>query len=343
MLRWIEGFESFGTTTANAVVGLAQKWDVCSGDSNFTVRAGRVSGQSVRVGTAAPVLGKFVPNNDTFIAGFGFYQDSLAGGPSQILKFYDGVIVQGTLEIQTNGLWKYYRVTGNLLGTSSGSAITTGVWSYIEIKVKIHSSTGTVDIWVDGANVLSLTGQNTNGSGTTQINRVQFTGSQNTNDHTQLDDIYILDNTGSFNNAVLGPRVVKMIVPASDAGTNQYTPDSGSTHYDRLTENPQDSTTYLESTVSDDRELFGMTTLNLKSVAGLQMNTVAKVTDNTVYSLKNSIHTGGGSPTDSDDTAQTVADSNYLTQSRVVETNPETSALWNQTQVNGAQFGFKTG
>ena len=117
-----------------------------------------------------------------------------------------------------------------------------------------------------------------------------------------FDDLYVLDDTGSVNNARLGARLIKMIVPASDAGTNQFTPDSGSTHYDRLTEAPRDTTTYLEDDTTGHRELFGMGTLNLATVAGLQMNTLSLVTGNTIRSIKNSIHTSGG--TDSDDTAR---------------------------------------
>lgn len=339
-LLWIEGFEAFGVTNGNNPVGLAQKWDICDADTNFTVQAGRVGGHSIRVGTAAPVVGKFISNAATLIVGFGFYQDALVA-TTPVLDFYDGTSVQCRLELQTSGLWKVYRGTSTLLGTSSGSAITTGTWFYVEIKIKFNGSTGTVDVWVNGSNTLSLTAQNTSSSGATQTNRIQFMGSQNSTDHTQLDDIYIVDTTGSNNNARLGARVIKLLVPTADAGTNQFTPDSGANHFDRLTENPIDSTTYLEDSTTAHRELFSVTTLNLATVAGVQMNAVVKVTDNTVFTVKSSIHTQGG--TDSDDAGITIADTAYQTLNRVVETNPETGILWRQDQINNAQFGFKVG
>lgn len=342
-LLWIEGFESFGTTNGNNPVGLQAKYDNCNADSNFTIQAGRVAGKSMRFpSTGSGLMGKTVSPSgaSTLIVGFGFFQDAFTAS-NIVFRFWDGASVQGALEMRTDGTFKYYRGNGStLLGTTSGS-ISASTWTYVEIKVTFHGSTGTVDIWFDGSNVLSLTGQNTSQSGNAFATGVMWQWSPFSADHTTYDDIYVLDGTGSINNARLGARIIKMIVPASDAGTNQFTPDSGSNHYDRLTENPQDTTSYLEDDTTGHRELFGMGVLQLATVAGLQMNVVGKVTDNTVYSLKNSIHTGGG--TDSDDAAQSMADANYQTLSRVVETNPETSALWTPFQINSAQFGFKVG
>jgi hypothetical protein len=348
-LLWIEGFESFGTSNGTAPVGLQQKYDNGVADSSFSVQAGRISGQSMRLPNGTAILGKDLnkAGSSTLIMGFGLHVDALTN-PVQLIHFMDsaGSFHQGGLELLANGTWKYYRggtiaSVGTLLGTSSGSAVTAGVWCYVEIKVKFHSSTGTVDIWVDGVNVLSLTGQNTQQSSNAFATGFNIVGAGAMNDHTQYDDIYVLDDTGSVNNARLGPRVVKMIVPASDAGTNQFTTDSGSNHWDRLTDNPRDTTSYVEDDTTGHKELVGMGSLNLATVAGIQLNSVVAVTGNTIRTVKNTLHTSGG--TDSDDSGRTVADSNYQTHSRVVETNPETSALWNQTQINAAQFGVKVG
>jgi len=345
-LLWIEGFESFGVTNGNAPVGLKQKYDNATDDSSIgSVQAGRTSGHSLRMIGGGTILGKTISTGtSTLIVGFGFYIDAFSSNANgQIFQFWDGASEQGALELQTSGLWKYYRRNNSTtaLGTSSGIAITTATWFYVELKVTFHSSAGTVDIWVNGTSVLSLTGQNTSNSGNAQATTVVWEGSLGGSDHTTFDDIYVLDTTGSLNNAVLGAQVVKMIVPASDAGTNAYTPDSGTNHWDRLTENPQDTTTYLSDDTTGHRELFGMGSLAIGSVLGLQVNLVAAVTDNTVYSIKHSSHTSGG--TDTDQAAVTTGDANYQTVSNVMQTNPQTSAQWAVSEVNAAQFGFKTG
>lgn len=342
-LLWIEGFESFGQTNGNNPVGLQGKYDYANDDTNFTIQAGRVSGKAMRLpSTGTAQFGKVVSTGSaTLIVGFGFYQDAFTGSV-QMFEFLGPDKVQGALEIQTSGLWKYYRGTGTLLGTSSGSAVSASTWTYIEIKVTFHTSAGTVDIWVNGSNVLSLTGQNTSQDTNNSAVGFIFYGSPFSNDHTQYDDLYVLDATGSNNNARLGAQVVKIIYPASDGGTNQFTTNSGPDHYNRVNENTADGdSTYLEDSTSTDRELFVMDNLVIGTVAGLQMNTVCENTDNTIYSLKNSLHTTGG--TDSDDSAQTLGGVGYQTLSRVVETNPETSALWHVAAINAAKFGFKVG
>ena len=96
-------------------------------------------------------------------------------------------------------------------------------WVYVEIKVKFHASTGTVDIHFNGSSVLSLTGQNTDQTLNAQASQVMFLGSANNADHTQFDDLYICDTTGSINNDILGPQKIVLIQPASDSRTNQFT------------------------------------------------------------------------------------------------------------------------
>lgn len=348
-LLWIEGFEAFGVTNGSAPVGLRQKYDNAFSDATIgTVQAGRTMGHSMRLTTGTTYLGKTVSAGaTTLIVGFGFYMDAHATAEQVILQFWDETNIQGTLAIQTSGLFKYYRggtligSTGTLLGTSSGSALVNGTWMYVELKVKFHGSTGTVDIQINGVNTLSLTAQNTDRTGSGNATGFMLEGSITGADHTQFDDLYVCDTSSSYNNDFLGPQVVRMIVPLSDGGTNQYTPDTGSTHYNRLTENPQDTTTYLSDSASGDRELFNFGGLNLGSVLGLQINSVTAITDATVYSIKNSTHTAGG--TDTDQSAITIADPNYQTVANVLQTNPETALPWTVAQVDACQFGFKTG
>lgn len=348
-LLWVEGFEAFGVTNGSAPAGLQQKYDNAVLDSVVgTVQAGRVSGHSLRITTGTAYIAKTVSTgSSTLIVGFGFYMDAHATGEQVILQFWDETNIQGTLAVQTTGLWKYYRggtligSTGTLLGTSSVSALVDATWMYVELKVKFHGSAGTVDININGVNTLSLTAQNTDRTGSLGATGVMFEGSGAGADHTQFDDVYICDDSGALNNAMLGPQVVRMIVTSSDAGTNQFTPDSGSTHYNRLTENPRDTTTYLADDTTGHRELFGVTGLNIGAISGLQVNTVAAITDATIYSLKNSTHTSGG--TDTDQVAVTVADAAYQTVSNVLQVNPETSLQWTVANVISTQFGFKTG
>ena len=340
---WIEGFEGFGATNGTAVVGLQAKWGNSLPDSNFTVQAGRLGGKSCRLGNGA--VSMQTPNlgtPSTIIIGFGFYQDAFASA-QDILYLMDGATLQGTLAIQTDGKFKYYKGSSLsvALGTTS-SGVSASTWTYVELKVKIHASTGTVDVLFDGVSRLALTGQNTDQATSGLMRAVRFLGSTGGGDHTQLDDLYICDTTGSVNTGLLGPQKIVMVKPANDGGTNQFTTNSGSTHYDRVNQNPPDGdTTYLEDATTGHQELFGYDAVTgLASVTALQMNTVARLTDANQFSVKSSILSNG---TGSDDTAQTVSGIDFQSNGRVVETDPHTSAAWTVAGVNAAKFGFKVG
>lgn len=336
-LLWIEGFESFGSS--GTATGIASKY-LTIAESQYTIQAGRKSGQSCRFGTSTSLLVlPYLGTIGTVVVGFGLLQDAFTN-PQAIFVFRDSSAVQITVQIQTDGKLKFFvgSIFGTLLGTTS-IGLSASVWTYVEIKIKFDGSTGTLDCKFDGSSVLSLSGQNTTPSGNS-VTRLQLFGSVNSADHTTFDDLYVLDTTGSRNNDFLGPRVIKIMTPSSDAGTNQFTTNSGSTHYDRVNNAPNDGdTTYVEDGTSGHKELFGHGACGMASVDGVQMNTVARGTDATVVNLVNTLHSGS----DSDGSNQPVAGTDYVTLSRVVETDPNTSAAWLPSAVDSAQFGFKVG
>jgi hypothetical protein len=133
-----------------------------------------------------------------------------------------------------------------------------------------------------------------------------------------------------------------MIKPTSDNGTNQWTPNSGTTHFNRLTEIPEDTnTTYLSDATSGDTEEFGYgsTGSEVTSIKGIQVNTVFETDSATAFSMKNHVKSGA---TTSDDGGTAGVNGTYNTASYVLETDPNTSALWTKTNVDACLFGVKT-
>lgn len=345
-LRWLEGFESLGVTNGNSSVGLGNKYNSgSSGDGSFTVRAGRVSGHSVQFGGGAALVTPTFSANDTWIVGFAYKQDSYSissgnGSLQEILAWKNGGTIQCSLNVNIGGELLFYRGDQfSLLGTTSGAHLKTSVWAYIEVKVKVNSSTGTVDIKVNGTSVLSLTGQNT---GSTNPDRIAFLGNLNSTDHGYFDDIYVCDNTGSNNTTFLGPQKVTAIFPTGDHGTNQWSATgAGSTHADRVKENPHDSsTTYLSDASSGDTEEFDYanTGSEITSVKGVQVNTVFETDSGAAFSVKNHVNSGG---TSSDDAGTAGTNGTYTTAARLVEVDPNTSALWTKTNLDASLFGIK--
>ena len=245
-LLWVEGFESFGTTTAATATGISSKYLQVVAESNYTVRPGRVSGQACRIGTGGSILGfPYLGTISTVIVGFGFLQDAFTA-EAAIVGFVDdfgGQFRQIEIDIETTGKLKVYRGVNqvNLLGTTS-TALTASTWTYVEIKITFHPTAGTVDIWFNGSNVLSLTGQNTRQSSNNQMTHFELIGSSFSADHTTFDDLYVCDTNGSINNsrgraAGREDHVPRFLMP----GQIQFTTNSGTNHYDRVNSSPHDA------------------------------------------------------------------------------------------------------
>jgi hypothetical protein len=342
-LRWLDGFETYGTTPGNSTVGIIPKWNTGSStDSNFTVKAGRIASTfGVQFATNAVLITPTFTGQDTWVVGFAYKQDGYTN-EQEIFQFREGTNVQVSVAVTAFGELKIYRgASFSPLGTTSGAILKCGVWSYIEIKVKIHSSTGTVDVRVNGTSVLSLTGKNTNNSGTAVVTNVKIEGNLNSTDKGYFDDFYLLDNTGSNNTTFLGPQKIVAVFPNADGGTLQWTPNSGSNHYDRVNENPADTnTTYLSDSTSGHVDIFtkAATPASITSIKGVQQNTYFETDSGSAFSLIQRLVSGG---TTSDAGGTAGVNGTYGTAARLLETDPNTGSLWTQSNLDSATIGIK--
>lgn len=343
MLRWIEGFEGFGSSNGSAAVGVVGKYHPFDSDSDFTVRAGRTGGHALEITGTGTLKGFQTPalaTMTTVTIGFAFKQAAF-NILHNVLQIMDGNIVHGTLRILTSGEWRYHHSSevGTTLGTTSGFAATAGNWVYVELVVKIHDTLGTVDLVINGASALSLSGIDTRNAGNASCDRVRFYGSSNGSDDPTYDDIYVLDDSGSVNNNRLGAQKVIGIFPDGDGSSTQFTPSSGS-NYAAVDEAANDGdTSYVESGNSGDLDLYTYGTVNsLPNIKGLQINTVARETDANAHSLKQVVKSGG---TTSEGSGISIGSPTFRTVSRILETDPETSAQWDAAGVDAAEFGVK--
>ena len=345
-LRWIDGFETYGVTPGNNSVGLIGKYTSNFGDAtSFTVRAGRqASDFAMRIASSITMIAPTFSNDSTWTVGFGFKQDFFTN-EQDILYFNDGGTVQCSVSVSSDGELRVYRGTGGgggaLLGMTAGARLRSGIWCYIEVKIKFNTTTGTVDVCVNGSNVLSLTSKNTAASGTGQASKISLAGSANGVDHTYVDDFYILDSSGSNNTTFLGPQKVTAVLPSADGGTLQWTPNSGSNHYDRVNENPHDSSTsYLSDSTSGHVDVWSKsaTVASIANIKGIQQNTVFETDSGSAFSVIQRLVSGG---TTSDDSGTAGTNGTYKTASRVIETDPNTGSLWTQANLDSATIGIK--
>jgi len=223
--------------------------------------------------------------------------------------------------------------------TTSGLGLVKNTWYYMELKVYVHSTAGTIELRIDGDTVLTETGVNTK-TGSNDYNSEFSLGGHYMYCHADYDDLYFLDGTGSTNNDFLGIVRVVSILPNAAGDSTQFTPSVGD-NYSCVNEEVTSGDTYVTSATSGNLDLYNYTDLSgiTTGILGIQINTDLGLTDGTPFGLITECKSNGVT---SDDSAQTVSGSWY-TKKRVMQLNPDGSVAWTPTTINAAQFGIKVG
>lgn len=179
-----------------------------------------------------------------------------------------GVFATKQVRLQANSDGSVSVLAGNdpfpvTLGTSSPNLISINNYAYCEMKISAFSGAGTVNVRINGATVLTVTGNtNPDGTGTCNTWYLAGTGGGLSAFH---DDVYLcnlLDSgiPGQPNNDFLGAIRNYAQVPIGDASPLQWAPDTGTTHYTQVDEiPPDDNTSYVfDGTVGDvDQYVYG--------------------------------------------------------------------------------------
>lgn len=341
-LLWIEGFEGMGTSDGShpSPTGiLSRKYPTVVYPDYMWLVAGRTGGHGLNMnGVWAELYTSNLTTNATMVVGFAYYYT--ATYQARIVTLYDGAQQGVNLRQATGGELAVYR-DGTLLATTSGLGLQTGTWYWIELKV-VCGDSGSYELRVGGINKLSASGVDTKAGSNDYHTRVGWIGPAN--GAMYIDDIYILDGSGSANNDFLGNVKVVAIVPDGDvSGYQDFTPSAGSDHYALVDENPvNDDTDYVESGTTGHKDLWtyvaasGLGT----TIAGIQINTMVRETDAESFSLKTLIKSD---TTEDEGAGEVIGSTSYKMLKRISETDPATAAAWTSSGVNAAQFGVKVG
>jgi hypothetical protein len=339
-LLWIDGFEGYGTSIGNApspsgVCG--RRYPITLNESLMDIETGRVTGFSIEFnGVSNALTTPTLTTNDTLIAGVGFRTAS--SGESYILVFWDEGTLGMNLRWQPGGEVRLYRGV-TTIATTSGLNLLLNTWYHFEMKIKCHDTTGEYEIKVNESTVLSATGVDTK-AGSNNYHDVARLYSSNT--VSRFDDFYVCDSSGSENNDFLGNCKVVAIYPDGDDTANWTTVSPGPNHYEAVDEEiVDDDTSYVEDSTTNTTDLYDFTALpSLATIKGLQINVDCRETDAATFDIEIPIESNSSQY---DGSPQTVGSTNWVTRSRIEDTDPDTGNLWTEAGINAAKFGIKVG
>lgn len=332
MLLFADSFDHY-TSQAHMLT----KWN----STNLTPSAvGRFGTNGLRAPWDNFTATKNFANKTTVIAGCG-YRVSSFGTVGSIMSFLDmNTGFQMELRLLTTGQVRVTR-NGTTLATSSIFLIA-GAYNSIEFKVTISSTVGAYEVRLNGTNILSASGVNTQGQSNAFVNQVRLGG--NTNGATfsaDWDDFYLCDDTGAQYNDFLGDVRVNCLFPNGEGGNSAWVPNSGSVHNDRVREvAPDDDTTYLSSLTPGDRDTwtFGDLASTSGTVKGIQIVPYLRKDDAGVRTVAPVSRIGG---VNYDHANLPNLPTTYVFQPQVVELSPATGVAWTVSEINGAEWGIK--
>lgn len=356
-LLFMDSFDHYATAD------LLEKWTssgIGPGSNTLTITAasGRRSSGSFRLTVSAPadssathIRKVLVPTDTTGIVGCSIAITTAAliganGFP--ILSIRDVTAPQVTLRLNADLSLSVRRGSnsGTSLGTTSAGVLAAGVAAYIELKIVIHASTGTVDLRVDGVSRLALTAQNTQNTATTNWNAVAlgnvdgvgstFTGAAGALD---WDDLYVCDGTGSAPwNTLLGECRVDIRPPTGAGATTGWTPSTGANYAAVDDAVPNDDTDYTSTSTVGVTDTFIVADAPVAggTIFGVQHCLSMKKIEAGSCTIAPVIRHAG---TDYPGTAISATTS-YAYTLQIAQTNPGTAAQWTESHFNAAEFGY---
>jgi hypothetical protein len=339
---FMESFDHY-TTEAQAI---NKGWTNLDSISSTYKRTGGQSGVAGST-SARLTLPVAIANNTAIFATFAFYQPitnvtsfSLLEVPNNETVTDCSVYVYstGAIGVGHGGYASYTE-----LAVTAPGVFKFGVWNHFEVKVIVHNSTGAMTVKLNGNQILSVTNQDTrHGTGNTSTTELEW-GHGCTNGC--LDDVVVSYNdSDGVNDDFLGDCRVVCLLPQTDAvaaGSNaDFTCSTGTDHGALVDEaTPNDDTDYVYSSTLNHVDSWEFPALGYTgTVKGVQVSLRGKKSDTGTRAI--------AAVTKPDATNRVHATNHYLATdyayyNAVWNQNPEDSAAWEVTDIDGAEFGVK--
>ena len=331
-LLWMDGFDTYNTT-GDISTSLARSYTVSNSNS-----IAAVTGRYARTGV------QFSPAKNGYSRLFKSITPTV--GATHLFVGFNIKIIPGNMNTYINSDWG--QATGVWIDSSTlkcGPNTVTGLnyntWYHIEIRIPLTATSGSnkYELYLDGATVFSSSSLNFSFSSGLYFG-AQFQWNY-TSPYSVFDDFYVLDNTGSTNNARLStlsyvPRI-ETLFPTSTTASD-FTLTGAATAHEALDNVPVNTGQYISSTTAGHKARFGVGDLtNINNIKAVQFNSLASNTTNANNDWKFLMDNTEIGTTK---TVTEVLTNSTPISSQIFETNPITSAAWTASNINSIEMGI---
>lgn len=263
------------------------------------------------------------------------------------LESDDGSFVQMILQVypptRKYRIWRGKPESGGtIIGESDPNMVPFGVWTHLEMKVKIADSGGSVELRREETTIILATGIDTRFGGTDAlIDRVGFARNGfGENNFSICTDIHIITEGGASPTSFVGHHRGYWLDPTSQGNYNEQPgSDGNSTDTHLLVDElgtPNDAD-YYGSATDGARQTFGMRDLTPTVGTVLSMMVRARniKTDAGAKKLRSLIRRSSTDVAGADWIVDVAADSDYT----LYPTDPVAAAAWTVTTINDTEVG----
>jgi hypothetical protein len=259
-----------------ATADLAQDFTVIGSP---TIGANAPDGRNtIRVSNWSAGVRRVVPDAAEYIVGFRFRMPTaFPGSEARLMSWFESGGVEHTrLYVTPAGVFSARRLAVNL-GDGSVTAVV-GVEHHVECRFKINDTTGTVDIVLDGTNILSLTGQDTRNGGTGLIGLIEFFTETAAAQTADIWDIYINDVSGGVDDGFWGSTYMFSRTSDGEGDTQDWTPSTGTDNSANVDDSPPDGdSTYNSSSTVNHKDLLTTEALGYTgTIKGISLEVYAR-------------------------------------------------------------------
>jgi hypothetical protein len=287
---------------------------------------------------------KALPHSARWVLGHRYRYASSALANSAIYQLFNNSTVLFALAQNTDGTLALETNNGATVIDVTDRSLFSGIRYYLEWDVTLSGSspiTCTAELRINGH--VEASGSASSGinaasllSGVADANFHRFNGaSGGAGTGSFVKDLYIKNEAGYEGDIRNVP-----IYPASDGGILQWTPNSGSTHFDRVNTHPVDITKWLSTATPGDIDLWGFDTLPAfsGSIVGINISVLVQKDDEGTKSFKIVV---GSTGTDAQSDEFFVSTGNPEYYEFSLKLDPATGLAWTAAGVNALIAGVK--
>ena len=341
-LLFVDGFDHYVTAD------ISKKYNSTSSSPAISAGNGRRGTAGIAAFTTNTGVIKNFTASSSWVMGCSLKVGALPSATNwaTIFALFDAGNRQCELRVNPDGTLQVTRFNVAVTGGTSVATLSVGTTYYIEWKVTIANSiaANSCKVRVDGVDVITVTaGQDLQDTGNSTANQLRLgnvNSSASMGSSTYADDFYVCDQTGSVNNDFLGDVRVDTLLPNGEGNHLDFTPSTGTSHYQLVDESSPNTTDYNESGTAGQRDSYAMQDLSTSSgaIKGVQVLGAILKDDAGARSIKVGVRAGGTTTVGSSQTLATT----QAYYSAVHETNPTTATTWTEAGVNGAEAAFET-